>query len=847
MRRKLIKGSYYSARLGSNRLFWRTRYQIGKLNFISQRRGFHLKDGVKKARSEPRYWRAMSRGTVMPIIIAITLSFLLYIAERNLVHITDISWLNDNFIGKYLLLPLDNETYVQMLTVIAGVTGVFLGLYFTAVSTVISNAYSSVSGDVRELVLGDKLGNNYVKLVSFLTAFSLILLAFSSTGTPPFHLAIPILAIVSCLAIFAFVKLGRRTFFLSDPTLFFDTLSGELIKWVNQATYRGHQWRSPHFQNFYQTQALRSATTLATLAKISSEKPELQGESHPKLIRKLLALVSAYYSYKRLIPSESRWYLKKYQHKQWYLTDSTELEMATQTDTTLQPNEIPDTSWLEDLITEEVLKAFRADLETGDYKSLYNKTVNLPEYFKSIGNNWHVEDGIKFHTKISKHLLKALTSEQKIDEAQEQYALAVMDIVATSPLSIELGFVNAIKELDLDKLKTELRSTNWSKYDAPYHFDLPIRTIKVIEEVASGIRFERKAHGQRQTASWYIVELVLHDLELALYEQWQSFFETLETWYRNSGKKLADTKQYKLSATLYSRAIEQAWKLDSHIEQLRELTSLLHKDTRVDFIQKAEWDWDKEHERVAKFRNMAIKGQAELIPHLWDTTRPDPNMPDFFGGAVHRTGEACFDALVNGDSGEFKALFRPYFLGILGIFESVKPQVKGWETSSAIAWMSEPILDLFDISGYAYIFAEYHDKPELWDECKAVWDTYLKTSEQQLQSLSVISSYNQTPRGVITPRATLRSRWQLHLARLLNSLPRQGTSDFYSQPRVQHKSKFIQNISPWSDDMPFMHTDAIDVFSIKYLLNLQVGKDLDFGVSDDKIRHVNKNLGEQNE
>ena len=192
-------------------------------------------------------------------------------------------------------------------------------------------------------------------------------------------------------------------------------------------------------------------------------------------------------------------------------------------------------------------------------------------------------------------------------------------------------------------------------------------------------------------------------------------------------------------------------------------------------------------------------------------------------------------------------LFRPYFFGILGIFESVRPQVLGWEMSSALAWMSEPILDLFDISGYAYIFAEYHNKPEIWSECKTVWDTYLTNVPQQLQPLAVISNYHQTLRLVITPRATLRSRWQIALARLLNDLPRQQTTDFYSRPSVVHQSELIRNIAPWSDSLPHMFTDAIDVFTVKYLITTPTSIALDFGISQDKISGINGRQEDENE
>lgn len=849
MARKFASKSYLSARLGSTRLFWRVRHSLGWLNFRRLRTGFQLKSSVKNFTSEAQYWRVMSKGTTAPIILAIVIGVALYIFERNISFFTHIVWLEESIFGQYLRHPLNNDTYVQMLTVIAGVTGVFLGLYFNAVSTVVSSGtYSSAPGDIRELILKDRLKNNYVRLVTFLTALSVILLAFSATNIAPLHLAIPILAIVSCLAIFIFIRLGFKTLFLSDdPTILFGTLSGEILKWAKQATYRGYQWQNPSFQEHYRKQALKSVTTLVTLAELSSRKAELQSKTHPRLLNNLLALTSVYFDDKHLIPSDSNWYGKKPRHKQWYLSDSADIEMATQTDTTLQPTQVPYTTWLEDVLLDVVFEAYKSDANVGDYQALYNKIASLPDFFSGMGGNWLAEDGEKWHTRLSNDILANLTNGQDIDEIQEPNSVAVTDILASIPMSIELGFIRAINELNVSNLRRQLLNTNLLTGDAPYRLSLPLSTVKTLEEVHMGALFEKRAQSYNKTPNWYVTEVALHDLELAIYGQWQSLIKLLETWYIETGLALNDAKRYRQSATVYSRAIELAWKLDSHIERLRELSQALRKDGKIEFLKKAEWDWDKEHDKVIKFRNLAVKRQAELIPRLWNTKEPDPDMPDFFGGAVHRTGEACYEALKIGDVDTFNTLFRSYFLGILGVFESLKLEVQGWdELSSAITWMSEPILDLFDISGYAYVYAEYHNKPELWTGCKNTWDTYLTNMPQQLQSFAVISNYHQTPRGVITPRDTLRSRWHISMAQLLNDLPRQDTNDFYSQPSVQHESELIRNIAPWDNTMPFTHADAIDVFTIKYLINVNTNDVLDFGIDQDKVNTVNGRQGDEN-
>jgi hypothetical protein len=65
---------------------------------------------------------------------------------------------------------LNNSTYVSLLSTVAQISGIFLGLYFTAVGVVVSAVYSRVPGDVRALLVQEKTGNLYLRIVALLCA-----------------------------------------------------------------------------------------------------------------------------------------------------------------------------------------------------------------------------------------------------------------------------------------------------------------------------------------------------------------------------------------------------------------------------------------------------------------------------------------------------------------------------------------------------------------------------------------------------------------------------------------------------------------------------------------------------
>lgn len=100
---------------------------------------------------------------------------------------------------------------------------------------------------------------------------------------------------------------------------------------------------------------------------------------------------------------------------------------------------------------------------------------------------------------------------------------------------------------------------------------------------------------------------------------------------------------------------------------------------------------------------------------------------------------------------------------------------------------------------------------------------------------------------MITPRTTLRSERQKRLADLLNNLPRQGgSSTFYSQSLVQHKSELIRRIAPWNIRSSSMLVDAIDIFTVSYLMIVTTDTALNFGVEQDKIDVVNGRQEDKN-
>ena len=131
---------------------------------------------------------------------------------------------------------LDPSAAASLLSTLAQIAGVFLGLYFAAVGTLISARYSNVPPNVRGLMFADKLGNQYIKLVALFGAVATLLLAGQSIGIQTGLLNMVLVTILGVATILSFVLLGRRAFEFFDPASLVSQLGSELVSWMNRAT-----------------------------------------------------------------------------------------------------------------------------------------------------------------------------------------------------------------------------------------------------------------------------------------------------------------------------------------------------------------------------------------------------------------------------------------------------------------------------------------------------------------------------------------------------------------------------------------------------------------------------------
>lgn len=138
---RFINKNYIFYRLGSFRSFWKLRHRFGLLEFQRQKTGYGIQDKLSKTKDNISAVWEISLRSWLSVAIALAVAFALYMSG---VHIDVIKQLPlMNYIASCV--SLDRNIYIQMLVTIPSVIGIFIGLYFTAVSSVLSDAYKLIN------------------------------------------------------------------------------------------------------------------------------------------------------------------------------------------------------------------------------------------------------------------------------------------------------------------------------------------------------------------------------------------------------------------------------------------------------------------------------------------------------------------------------------------------------------------------------------------------------------------------------------------------------------------------------------------------------------------------------
>jgi hypothetical protein len=769
-------------------------------------------------------FQMLMKSTQLSIFLALVFSYLLHLVDP-------IVSSNFDLLG---MKTLENDGYISFLGTVAAVSGVFIGLYFAAISTIAGSIYANVPSNIRQLLAHERVGNTYMLFLSFVAFLCLILIGMNVLGKPRLEVAIPIMVLFSGIGIAAFVNLGTRAFNLFDPVGLHPSVINLIGKEAKSASAEGFGWLDKNFQNHARNNALFQINTLLTMSEIVKSGQSTRSDSFINLAKNVLFYLATYEKTKARIPTNSLWHRRRYEHPDWYLTQDSAVSLAHQSGTTVQPKTVFDTEWLEEELLPIICDCITANIERGMHQNAVDVLEVVSNYLHVIALSGSVARAVHVLKTISEPVLDSLeevSKGKKAGSGPSLERLAIIECVASMPVTIQLAARQYLEKSEPSSIEKMLSSIDWRSSKAVFSSGIPFHLLSCMEFLKKRVDFEIQADGSVVTPVWYLKAHLLKEESKNFVSIANSISVDLVDLYRSwKTREGFKTEPWFVSA-IQSTELEFLSKLDWHINSWGEIWLSLTEKRELSGLNWDDFDIDLKVEQVKNYRLALIHEIAEQSGKLNREMRSS-DFPDYRGQFLHLMAEATFDALLDNDVDHLEAVYKPLFDGSLVLLNRLLPTevVIDHRYRQAIKVAAAPIVDLLELSGYALLLSDYHRDDGLWRVVKGVWDNYLDAvdGDRTVKMLLILFSASSEAME-IAHRSGVRYGWLSRVGREFESIKRSHRVEkgsFGYDESIVHPSPIVR---VYANGRGLSSFNGTELFILKFLSGHVADPDFDLG------------------
>ena len=699
------------------------------------------------------------------------------------------------FVGRvyfFAALKINETVAVQLVTTFAQVAATLLGLYFAAISTVISSAYARVPGDIRILIAEEQVSRVYFKILTLFAAVPILLSGFNTYGFRIDILNFVFVCVLGLFAVFSFITLGIRAFQFFDPTAILPFLQQKFVRIVIAATPAGFNWQNPAFQNYQQRQAEKLLNSCENLISLAASDERLSGRTLTDIANALFHIGCYYSGQKSKISPSSQWFRRRYRHKEWLLTDYNEVSIALQTGTVLRPETVPDNDWIEDSISGQLTRIIEELQKRNELSACMGVAETLHWYCRIAPNLGAFKEAVRMLQVLSPKLQAMSASAPdaaKLDDLSIR-SLAIADVSCASFVEVVLASTQAFGRFDAPLLKKKVEQIRWDKPETVVMEGAPALLVAELKKLESQFNFELRVEGRVVSPAWWGIEASALAVVTEIRGFVISIMEQAESMFGQEAVNQLKVKRYLLVAQIVARGLEACSKCSHQFREIEALVGRLEKLNCSKDLRWPEIDWKDIQERIGSLRKrlIACLSRSSL---LLDQFPSDDRLPDYFGQAYSIIADDCIIALLTSDKERFDDLFGKYFALALKASQRLRDRFLAKDSQNL--WVSgDPVIDLLAISGYAILATEL-DGVRFIDSVTQRWDAYftgLGQKEEQ-RTIDLLGAFSERATFRTPPRELIRITWQQRWEGLLRERGLTDSYDFLT-PRVQHPSKLIK-------------------------------------------------------
>jgi hypothetical protein len=651
------------------------------------------------------------------------------------------------------------DLYSTFLDSSAQIAGVFIGLYFTTISLVASTSYKDVPREVRAAVVGEKVGSVYLQILATLCSVALMLQVAQAGrfGWSPGFLNFSLVACLSVASVFSFVVLGKRAFEFFDPATLSASLARDFMVAVKAATTAGLHHRDRSFQHSYQRQAVRSLATLHAVTRLCIQGDQSTVASTLVVYQQGLLLLRLYLSFKPEIPVDSYWFLRVQRHQSWLLTDSSSLEMAVKTHSVLMPKEEPDRDWVETALIGITNDALRSLVSKGELERLAEASESANEALVALVEHFELEQALQYHVQLSGHAA-AVARAEAATEADERARWMSVRALVYGPTTIAATIARRAERVDDDMVRRLAERVTARGSDLVAKVAVPGEVREMLSSLAQTLRFENAAEGRRVTPSWFLEYMIASAFVRFLSRALLPVVAAVDTTYAPVASSLLSDGRAVEAATVIQVGLEAVQRLATHSERLRQCRErLLDFDSDVAEVEYPEVDVEAIMLALEKSGRALRQLLAQTAPKLV-ASPASSSRPDEFGHAYTILANASVDAIVAEDVDAFAEVFPPFVQLAVLAQRRIHPELEQYNAQTQMVFMSDPLLDLLDVSGYA-AFRGRLGPSRFSDLVQRAWGLLLRSNGEALAKAIMASVDARSRSPLMSARGLIRTSW----------------------------------------------------------------------------------------
>lgn len=620
------------------------------------------------------------------------------------------------------------DNYNQYLLACLGVGGFLVALFLSNLSGIITAKYINIVSKVSLSVLNEYANKKYLK--SMINYLCLIIVQLACWI---FNIRInPVIALLSLFLtvriIIIYFELAQRVYLFSDINMLTKTIYQEInirFKYLQKAIKNN---KSDSVFNSYGNQVILLLDTLKSLQKeILKDKDT---EDITKFTNYIFAIMVRYTEFKNLIPLDSKWYRLKYEPVNWFEAEFFEVNLRTQTGTSLNNKQIADHYFLEEYITDLFTKSIKFLIKNNRNEELYRIINN---YYLSLdmilANCGDFEYWNKFNKNIEDIIINSNLAE---DDNYE----AIIDFISLNKVSFVLNAQKYISNTYNSYIKKSINElgTFLTKDSKNNILFVNAGTVKFIEK----IKYELSVEGKVITSDKYIHE----SLSFNFIKMISLILKTLELNYDNiclQAENLSK-KSYSLSSCLlYSRIIEIENKL---IMVIDEISSIYEELIKEEYNFK--FDKLNVEELLDKINKKHYSNLIEYAKTFLSSDKCDYKSVkiDFCGEIFYNFSEAILETVLNNDYDNFEIIYQYYpsicFMAEAFIYNNLD---RTYNQNYLISKYKIPMITFMNLNG-CIIYHSHIINDDRWEiKVKNTFNSIVKKLDNSYEILKKMALY----------------------------------------------------------------------------------------------------------